>query len=417
VHSPELFVPRPPPYDPAELRVNQGAVDSELSLLAQTNYPINGFVPNPLFHNDHPSAWDLARVVKVSRLDGPTAEQANALVDLAMAAERTGLLGRAYVDLYGKHPDGDRWLESVVTQLTELGFDLDADRTPNTFPVTARFDAPVLYFGWYAGTINGPFMLPGFKFPPGAIAVHIHSFSAQSLHVADTGWTGPFVARGVTATVGNVFEPYLSFLHRPDLLVRSLARGDSFGDAACYAQPVLSWMAIAVGDPLYRPFARPFDEQWQDRANLPPQMAGYAALRKMHLLPAPRRKAEALAVVEGALQAQPNLAVGLAAARLREEAGDQAAAMRALAFTAQLPALKPDQWALAGEIARWLQRAGDSAGAESRFARLLQEPGLPIEFQALWLREAAAAAQAAGDQNQALTWSRELGRISPDEKK
>ena len=417
VHSPELLVARPPPYNASELRTNQGAVDSELSLLAQTNYPINGFVPNPLFRLDHPSDWDLAKVVKVSRLDGPTVDEALALVDQAMAAERTGLLGRAYVDLNGKHPEGDRWLESVVTQLTELGFDLDADRTPNTFPATARFDAPVLYFGWYAGTINGPFMLPGFRFPPGAIAVHIHSFSAQSLHVADTGWTGPFVARGVTATVGNVFEPYLNFLHRPDLLLRALSRGDSFGDAAYYALPVLSWQAIAVGDPLYRPFARKFAEQWQHRANLPPRLAGYAALRKMHLLEISRPNAAVRPMLEDALQAQPNLALGLAVARLREQAGDRPAALRALAFTARMPTLSADEWALAGEAAEWLRDAGDPARAEMQFTQLLQEPGLPIEFQRQWLREAAAAAQAAGDQEQAMAWARELGAISPDEKK
>ena len=87
------------------------------------------------------------------------------------------------------------------------------------------------------------------------MAVHIHSFSAQTLHSATTGWSGPLVARGVTATVGNVFEPDLKFTHRPDLLVRALLLGRNFGDAACYALPALSWQAFAIGDPLYRPFA------------------------------------------------------------------------------------------------------------------------------------------------------------------
>ena len=171
-NSAALFVPRPAPFDRAELRTNEGAVDSELSLLAQTNYPITGFVRNPLYRNDRPAAWETALVVKVTRLDGPTAADALALVDQALVAERTGLLGRAYVDLGGKHPSGDRWLEAAAEQLTGLGFDLDVDREPATFPVTARFDAPVLYFGWYAPNLIGPFALPGFRFPPGAIAVH-----------------------------------------------------------------------------------------------------------------------------------------------------------------------------------------------------------------------------------------------------
>ena len=416
-HSAALFSPRPPPYDRAELRTNEGAVDSELSLLAQTNYPINGFVGNPLYRNDRPSAWELAQVVKVARLDGPTAADALALVDQALAAERTGLLGRAYVDLGGKHPSGDRWLEAVAEQLSGLGYDLDVDRAPATFPVTARFDAPVLYFGWYAPNLIGPFALPGFRFPPGAIAVHIHSFSAETLRSASAGWCGPFVARGVTATVGNVFEPYLDFLHRPDLLLQSLVRGDTFGDAAYYAEPVLSWQSIAIGDPLYRPFVRSFDEQWQDRAALPPRLAGYAALREMHRLEAKRQPDAALAVARAAMKEHPSLAVGFALARQRETAGDLPGAVRELAFVTKLASFQPDEWALAGEAAALLRRAGDAAGAKQVFTRLLQDPAPPTELRAAWLREANQAAQAAGDNEQALDWARELGRLVPDERK
>ena len=36
--------------------------------------------------------------------------------------------------------------------------------------------------------------------------------------------------------------------------VEALVRGQNFGDAACESLPALSWQAIAVGDPLYRPF-------------------------------------------------------------------------------------------------------------------------------------------------------------------
>ena len=48
------------------------------------------------------------------------------LVEHALTAERQGLRGRAYVDLGGNHPDGDRWLENVVRQLGELGIDTAA---------------------------------------------------------------------------------------------------------------------------------------------------------------------------------------------------------------------------------------------------------------------------------------------------
>jgi len=217
--------------------------------------------------------------------------------------------------------------------------------------------------------------------------VHIHSFSATTLRSSTTGWCGPFVARGVTATVGNVFEPYLDFLHRPDLLLAALARGDTFGDAAYYAEPMLSWQAIAIGDPLYRPFARPFDEQWEERANLPPQLAGYAALRKMHLLEAQQQEAAALAVAGTALQAQPNLALGFSLALQREQQRDFAGAVEALNFTAQLRTIRPDEWMLARQAAQLLERAGAPALAAGLYWCLLQDPKLLPNLQQLWQRE------------------------------
>ncbi len=238
----------------AQLNRNEAAVDSELSLLVAGNYEIAGLVGNPLFERDGLATLDGGMVVKVSRLDGPTWESARQLVTSALKAEQTGLTGRYYLDFKGPHPDGDKWLHSVQTQLNNLGFEGDIEDTAATFGPTARFDLPVWYFGWYAPNLDGPFAVEGFEFPPGAIAVHIHSFSASTLHSPDAGWCGPFVARGVTATAGNVFEPFLQFSHRPDLLVHALAQGRNFGDAAYYALPALSWQGVAIGDPLYQPF-------------------------------------------------------------------------------------------------------------------------------------------------------------------
>jgi hypothetical protein len=214
--------------------------------------------------------------VRVARLDGPTAGDAMMLVDRAVAAERTGLLGRAYVDLSDRDPVGNAWLEAAARQLGELGFDPAVDRAPATMAAGARFDAPVIYFGWYSGNIDGPFLLPGFQFPTGAIALHIHSYSALTLRSATSGWTGPFVARGVTATVGNVNEPYLAFTHQPQLLLRALARGQTLAEAAYFALQALSWQAILIGDPLYRRFAVPLSAKLEKTAVLPRGLAGYA---------------------------------------------------------------------------------------------------------------------------------------------
>ena len=48
-----------------------------------------------------------------------------------------------------------------------------------------------------------------FRFCPGAVAVHIHSFSAATLRDPLADWAGPLLWRGAAATLGNVYEPYL----------------------------------------------------------------------------------------------------------------------------------------------------------------------------------------------------------------
>ena len=38
-----------------------------------------------------------------------------------------------------------------------------------------------LYFGWYDWNVSGPFLNPRFRFRKGAVAMHLHSFSAEQL--------------------------------------------------------------------------------------------------------------------------------------------------------------------------------------------------------------------------------------------
>jgi uncharacterized protein (TIGR03790 family) len=292
---------------PAQFHTNQGAVDSELSLLAAGNYEVNAFVPNPCFSRPGPPDTNAELVVKVARLDGPTIADARRLVTSALAGERTGLLGRYYVDWGGgPHRDGDRWLEATEKELEQLGFDGDVERTGALFPASMHFADPVFYFGWYASDATGPIMREGFSFAPGAVALHIHSFSAETLRSAEKGWCGPLVARGVTATMGNVFEPFLQFTHRPDLLVQALARGETLGDAAYFALPALSWEEVLIGDPLYRPFGISLSQQLKDLPRLPPDRAGYAVVRKATLLARGGRSAEALALLQAAAQLLPD---------------------------------------------------------------------------------------------------------------
>jgi uncharacterized protein (TIGR03790 family) len=410
-HDPSLYADVPPLTSRVEFRTNRAAVDGELALLAQTTPPINAFVTNPLYRNDHPSGFERSQVVKVARLDGPDDASARALVDHALEAERNGLLGRAYVDLGGIHPDGDRWLESVAGELQRLNFELEVDREPKTIPATARMDAPALYFGWYAADLNGPMALPGFRFPPGAIAFHIHSYSARTLHSSSEGWCGPLVARGATATLGNVFEPYLQITHAPHLLVRALVRGDNLGDAACYALPELGWQCVLIGDPLYRPFAVSLDAQLQRLSELPPRLSAYAVLRKVQLLDAAGKKADAVALLRQSQAERPTLAAGLALSLRLEDAGDWAGAADVLRFAARLKTFPADEWALAWKIAERLESNAAAAEALAVYQHLLSIEAQPAEFRIPCLRDAREAALRANDAAQAARWLQELDAL------
>jgi uncharacterized protein (TIGR03790 family) len=411
-NDPSLFEEVPGLTSHAEFRTNEGAVDSELSLLAQNDYPINASIPNPLYHNPDPTREELSRVVKVSRLDGPTAADASGLVDLALQAERSGLLGRAYVDIAGPHEGGNRWLDAVASQVSSLGFDSTVGHGPQTFAETGRFDAPVLYFGWYTADLNGPFSLPGFRFPPGAIALHIHSFSAHTLRSASEGWCGPLLARGVTATFGNVFEPYLEFLHRPDLLVEALARGENLVDAAYYSLPVLSWQSVVIGDPLYRPFAVPVTAQVHDLAALPAPLAGYAVIREMNLLDAEGSQAEAIEAGRDAMKQVPSLALALAVGSRVAQSGNAEGAAWTVNDAAAAEAMEPDTWELLREAAGFLAAHGKTGEAIGLYRKLFAIDALPVALRTPWLDEARRVALASGDVADAADWREQISRMA-----
>jgi uncharacterized protein (TIGR03790 family) len=405
----------------AALAVNSAAVDAELALLPRTGWPLTGFVTNPLFRNDRPASIIAQQVVKVARLDGPTPADARGLVDTALAAEATGLVGRGYIDIGGPHAEGNKWLEEAAKELDALGFDHDVDREPRTLPPEARFDAPALYFGWYDSMVSGPFTRAGFRFPPGAVALHIYSGSATNMRDGHNTWTPGLVARGVAGTVGNVTEPYLQFTHEPQLLLHALARGDTLGDAAAYAIPYYSWMGILVGDPLYRPFKVTFEEQWRERAKLSSELRPYVVMRRMRLLEAGGKHAEAVATGREAQAGGFNLAVALTLADLQRVAGDKVGAARSLApCLATEKIVTPADAPLLATAARQFEALGEKKSALQAWQRLLASASVPHDWRVAWLKPAAIAARAAADTDRAVLWEFELKELTagqPESKK
>jgi uncharacterized protein (TIGR03790 family) len=246
---------------PTGLDRNEAAVDSELAWLplVKMNLRLDGPLRNWVYGATNEAALDPTNgILLVARLDGPTPEIANALVDKAMEAEREGLWGRAYFDVRNigdpHYKLGDDWLRTSAEICRQLGFETVTDEKPATFPASFPMSHIAIYAGWYAENADGPFALPKVEFMPGAFAYHLHSFSAATLRSTTQHWCGPLLAKGATCTMGCVYEPYISGTPNVAVFLGRFLTGFTFGEAAWAAQPVLSWQTTVIGDPLYRPF-------------------------------------------------------------------------------------------------------------------------------------------------------------------
>lgn len=245
-----------------EFRRDEASVDSELAWLPliKMTVPLIGPLPNLLYAcTNREMLTPLNGVLLVSRLDGPTPEIANGLVDKAIAAEANGLWGRTYFDLRNEPTNnsyylGDMWLRTGAEICRQQGFDVDVDTNADTFPESYPMSQIAIYAGWYDGDVSGPFRLPKVEFMPGAFAYHLHSFSAETLRSTTSRWCGPLLAKGATCTMGCVYEPYLQFTPNIAIFLQSLCNGYTFGEAAWAAQIALSWQTTVIGDPLYQPF-------------------------------------------------------------------------------------------------------------------------------------------------------------------
>jgi uncharacterized protein (TIGR03790 family) len=408
VNDPARLATTPLTLEHKELNTNQAAVDSELSLLAALNTPTTGLVANPLYDILNPDEHTRELVVKVARLDGPSPAAVRGLIDSAREGEAHGLQGRAYIDMGGPHPEGEDWLKDASTTLRRLGFDISEDHEPTLFTWRTRFDAPAFYFGWYADHPSGPIADPDFKFPPGAIGIHIHSFSGENIRDAQARWVGPLVVRGLAATVGNVFEPYLHFTHHIDLFMDALAHDKTTGEAAYYSLPALSWQEIFVGDPLYRPFAVSLPEQLAEAARAPGPEAAYAIIRQMNLLEEQNQPADALALGQGQFNRAPTVALAFALAQLEHSLDHDAYARNFLTWAAAAgPVPRGDEGVLA-EMARWAVERGERELALELFAKALGALHVNGEFLAAVLPEAIALAKAAGNDDLRDRWQKQL---------
>lgn len=241
-------------------RENKASVDSELATLGFFSRQISGVANNPYFQTFRRIAeLDGSPIMLVCRLDAPTAAIVRRMISDSIDVEKSGLWGRAYVDASdqatGGLADGNDWLKGVVKDLRRVGVPAVYDTESALFLAGFPISDCALYYGWYAGGLTGAFTDPDFRFEPGAVAVHIHSFSASTLRSADANWVAPLLSKGAAASLGNVYEPYLQLTAHLDIFNDRLLHGFTLAESAYSSMRGLSWMSVVVGDPLYRPYA------------------------------------------------------------------------------------------------------------------------------------------------------------------
>ncbi|MBN1589426.1 MAG: hypothetical protein JW888_07920, partial [Pirellulales bacterium] len=90
-----------------------------------------------------------------------------------------------------------------------------------------------------------------------------------------TAWCNAMLEDGITATLGPVYEPYLTAFPKPDDFFPLLLTGKyTLAEAYYRTKPFDSWAMVLVGDPLYNPFK---NHPALDEADLPERLKKHGA--------------------------------------------------------------------------------------------------------------------------------------------
>ncbi len=239
------------------------AVDSELALVMEESYALQGWTPNRFYAGLRGKAIVglPERVLLVSRLDGPAPEVVRRMIDDSLVAEQIGLSGMAYFDArwpkpeilptsaYGRYDAAIHNTARLLRQSDAVLVVLDEQERlfqPGEAPAAA------LYNGWYS---LGKYV-DAFDWVQGAVGFHVASGECITLKKEGSRvWCKAMLEDGVAATVGPVAEPYLQSFPSPEIFFGCLVQGQN-ELAECYAManPFWSWQMVLIGDPLYRPF-------------------------------------------------------------------------------------------------------------------------------------------------------------------
>ena len=256
------------PTDPQDddQKTDRASVDSEIALVRAGDYPLEGWVHNPFFihyQNRDDLTINKADVLMVCRIDGPTLDTAKRIITDSIEVEKTGLSGKAYFDTRWPYPDArpagayaayDYAIHrsaQAIEQTSTMKVVVDDKET--LFAPGSHLDA-ALYCGWYSLARY----VDAFNWQKGSIGYHVASAECTTLKNPESRvWCKMMLEKGIAATVGPVFEPFIAAFPLPDIFFGYLADG-YLSLLECYTLSTrfLSWQMILIGDPLYRPFLK-----------------------------------------------------------------------------------------------------------------------------------------------------------------
>lgn len=259
---------------PLKIRLGEGSkadaasVDSELatlysSLKGRPNR-VEGSLPNPYSgasgefrHPDYP-------MYLVTRLTGYTFADVRAAIDRAIQARNRGVV--VLDEKGGVFDDGNLWLKAAANRLPPARVKHDATAT-----VLAGITDVIGYAGWGSNDPARTERDIRLTWLPGGIATEFVSTDGRTFTEPPSSWryskfglikeywagspqslSADWIRQGATGASGHVYEPYLTFTPRPDMLFPAYLGGRTLAESFWSAIPALSWMNIVIGDPLCR---------------------------------------------------------------------------------------------------------------------------------------------------------------------
>ncbi|MBL8177386.1 MAG: TIGR03790 family protein [Bryobacterales bacterium] len=248
------------------------SVDSELSMLYFAmrggKYRLEGPYPNPFFKKLD-EKLDRARfpIYLVTRLAGYNFGAVRDLIDRGLAPANQGTVFLDQRD--AGETTGDEWLRDAAIRLPQNRVVLEE----STAVLYGRKNV-IGYGGWGSNDKNRTRRWSGFQFLPGAIVTEFVSSNGRTFERPPERWTfstwkkedegkwfkgspqsltADYVEEGATGVSGHVYEPYLRYCPRPDVLFPAyVGKGRNLAESYYLSLPALSWMNIVVGDPLVR---------------------------------------------------------------------------------------------------------------------------------------------------------------------